>query len=170
MGGRGDYQRVGEGFQNVPGYQRRADTSVRNNNVLNPFSSNTTNPEHWGESVPENLKAPKDFFEFMAFSYFFVGIYWTSLYVYLLVQRSHLLPSWWQWALLALSVPGFGYLCFKRCEEWFEFSALEYWQPAKDIVRKLYRRGGPRAGLASLIVALTSKFSRHLVAWHWTED
>ncbi|BFZ57225.1 hypothetical protein PYCC9005_004276 [Savitreella phatthalungensis] len=144
------------GFSQTPGYQKSSQSNVRNNNVLNPFSSNTTNPQHWGEAVPENLKSPKDYVEMLAYSYFFIAIYWTSWYAYLLAQKPYLLPSWWQWLLGFASIAAAAGLCFRQCEEWYEFSALEYWQPAKDIVKRNFRRRGPRALVSIAIVLFTT--------------
>lgn len=122
--------------------------TVRNNNPLNPFSSNTTNPKQWGEeNIPTNLLPTKDFCEMAAFSLFFSGIYWASIFVYCLVKGY--LVAWntaLTFFLLSASLLGGAGLCFRRCEKWYEYGAMEYWQPLKD----LFRAGIKRKGFASL--------------------
>ncbi|CCG84254.1 protein of unknown function [Taphrina deformans PYCC 5710] len=120
--------------------------TVRNNNPFNPFSSNTTNPKQWGQA-PDQLKPTQDFIELAAFSLFFAGIYWASLLV-LFITKGWFAP--WltvtTFVLLAGTLVGAAALCYRRCELWYEYGAMEYWQPLKNLVRA----GIAKKGLYSL--------------------
>lgn len=158
------------------GYQRLNEAprmgTVRNNNPLNPFSSNTTNPEQWG-TVPEKLAPTKDFIEMLSFSAFFAYMYWATLFVLCIIK------NWFQtWIstlmLLALtgSLVAGAAISYKRCELWYEYGALEYWQPLKDVLRAgIKKKGLWSLGSGIMILVFTVIYGPFLVgAVAWVDE
>ncbi|ORY74121.1 hypothetical protein BCR37DRAFT_395842 [Protomyces lactucae-debilis] len=99
-------------------------------------------------------QAWKDFIEMLAMSTFFILIYWVSLWT-ATVAYTHRVPPMLTvtTVLLGLSIPVAAALSFRRCEIWYEYGALEYWQPVKDIIRQGTRRKGVAGILAALAIA-----------------
>lgn len=147
-------------------------STVRNNNPFNPFSSNTTNPQQWG-STPKELAPVKDFVEMISFSAFFAYIYWASIFVTCLINNWF--QSWISWRslfLLTTSLVSAAAICFKRCELWHEYGALEYWQPIKDFLRAGIKKKGFRSlGSGILIFLATIVYGPFLVgAVAWVDE
>lgn len=143
--------------------------TVRNNNPMNPFSSNTTNPKQWG-TTPDAMKPAKDFVEMASFSLFFAGLWWTIVLVVCLINRY--IEAWlsvFTALCLIASLMGPAVLCFRRCEIWYEYGALEYWQPVKDFLRAgIKRKGFSSLGCGILIFLMTLVYGPFLVgtvAW-----
>lgn len=143
--------------------------TVKNNNPLNPFSSNTTNPKQWG-NTPESLASTKDFLEMASFSLFFAGLWWCIVLVVCLVK--HYLTAWlsaFTAVCLVASLLGPAALCFRRCEKWYEYGALEYWQPVKDLLRAGIRRKGLHSLASGILILLLTivygPFFVGTVAW-----
>lgn len=144
--------------------------TVRNNNVLNPFSSNTTNPKQWGDEVPDSFKPAKDFIEMASLSLFFSGVWWSCVFVFTVAKG---ITSPWvtgfSLLLLVAALLGAAGICFRRCALWYEYGALEYWQPVKDLLRAgIRRKGVPSLASGLVLAALTLVFGPFLVgsvAW-----
>lgn len=87
-------------------------------------------------------------------STFFIAIYWISLWTAAVVY-THRVPAMLTLTttLLGLSIPIAAAISFRKCEIWYEYGALEYWQPVKDLLRSGTRRQGA-AGIAAALAIL----------------
>lgn len=113
--------------------------SRRGNNAYVPLFHQST------EHVPATISRNKDFVELLAWTYFFTGIYWTLIVVVAIINYA-LMKTVLPISLLVLSIVPVAVSCYKRCDKWYEYSSLEYYQPLRD----LFRTGIKRKGLWSL--------------------
>lgn len=74
--------------------------------------------------------------------------------------------------VLTASLTGAAALCFRRCELWYEYGALEYWQPIKDILRAgIAKKGLWSLGSGILIFVFAIIYGPFLVgAVAWVDE
>lgn len=100
----------------------------------------------------------------LSFSYFFSGIYYACLFALLLVKGHTTYLTFFVLFLLLASVTGIAAICYKRCAIWYEYGALEYYQPIKDLLRAgIKKKGLWSLGSGLLILAFVVVYGPFMV-------